>query len=388
MHKRHFIQSIPVFVMIAMLLGCQSKQPLDPGADLLNNIFTFHELHIDSLRYMRGTVNIDYGKLTADPVGNYLDHQAKSLIKFSDLSNLDISGYDHLQNATLVLPVSGTIGDTTTGIGVNAYLYRDSWNDSTDYNLNSLMMYDPSESDLLDNLSYPSDADTTDRMRFAIDTTVIKMWKDGTLENNGILLQSPTNTGIVYGIGLESGQTLPTLSIAVVDTADSVHQVTIGASEDLGGITPGDIPAIDPNDTVIRQADGARVVVKFPGVTDSIPNTASFIHSASLIIPVDQSRSYTYSGKHLIGVDIQQSADTLRGTGTGAISDSVLATDSTLVVDYDLFRDFLQSYVDGSRNTDIGLVIRYNSEGLLVNHLYLETSRARLKIIYSDVEEK
>jgi len=372
-------------LLLGILVGCGQKQPLDPGNSLFDNNFGFQEVQKDSLTLQSGSSVIHYGGNPYNPVGNYRGYEAKSLIEFKNLSGLAYVPNDEITSVQLIFPVAKTTRDTTKSTGIAVYRYRNSWDETSDIDTATVLSYLPQQEDFVDSLQYPDDADSLGQLVFEVDTSLIGFWRRDTLDNHGIILEGINGNGIVYGYSRTSNTNRPYLKIATVDSADSTIYYIIGATADLGILGGGNVPAPDNGDVVLQQSNATRMAIHFIGLNDSIPDSTAFIHSASLTIPIDTSRSYTSGNSHQLVVTQQAEGDSLLATGT-PINYTISQSDTAIILQDRYFRNFIQGILDQDK-ADQGLLFSYYQEGEGIQHLYLKTSEAKLDVILSEVQE-
>jgi len=372
-------------LLLGMLAGCGQKQPLDPGDSLFDNNFSFQEVQNDSLTLQSGTSVIHYGGNPYNPVGNYRGYKAKSLIKFENLSGLAYVPNDEITSVQLIFPVAKTTRDTTNPTGLAVYRYHNTWDETSDIDTATVLGYLPQPADFVDSLQYPNDADSAGQLAFSVDTSLIGFWRRDTLENHGFILEGTTKNGIVYGYSSTSTTSRPYLKVATVDSADSTIYYNIGATADLGILGGGGVPTPDHGDVVLQQSNATRMAIHFIGLNDSIPDSTAFVHSASLTIPIDTTRSYTSGNSHQLVVTQQAEGDSLLAVGT-PINYSIGQSDTAVVLQDSYFRNFIQGILDQDK-ADQGLLFSYYQEGEGIQHLYLKTSEAKLDVILSEVQE-
>ena len=387
MMKRTVIVSIILLIFTGIFSGCQEKQPLDPGNNLLGEGFQFRDATLDTFRIQRDSIDITYENNPYNPVGNFRNYTAKSLLRFTGFEVLDLIGFERFESVELVFPVARTIRDTAAAMTVALYRNRVVFPDTGDIGVSTILGYNPDPSDLIDSVRYPDDADTLDQLTFEVSPDLINTWRDDSTSNQGMILQSPSSTGILFANSEEVGSDEPFLRATIVDTADSVRQISLSALTDLGAIGGGEVPEIDANDAILRQVNAFRLAIGFPGIGDTIPAQSAFIHSARLSIPVDQDRSYAYDDNHQIVVSTMADTTKLLSTGGSGVTYSVTAEDSVLLIDDRNIRDFIQSLLDGSREPETNIVLYYTQEGQGIDHLYLHTARTELEVVFSEVDE-
>ncbi len=376
---------VSIILLLGILAGCGQKQPLDPGNSLFSDVFGFLEIKHDSLTIQTGNGTIHYGSNPYNPVGNYRGYKAKSLIEFKDFSNLAYVANSQIRSAQLIFPVAKAARDTNTSMGIAIYRYNNQWDETTDIDTATVLDYIPQPGDFVDSLQYPEDADSTGRMTFDVDTSLIGFWRRDTLDNHGILLEGTTQTGIVFGYSRLSTTAIPYLKITAVDSLDSSYTYNIYVTADLGILGGGDVPAPDPGDVVLQQSNAGRMSIHFIGLNDSVPGNSVFVHSASLTIPIDTTRSYSGGASHQLIVNQQAEGDSLFATGTG-VNYTVTSHDSALVIQDLYLRNFFQSLIDQDKS-DVGLMINYYQEGQGIQHLYLKMSKAKLDVVLSEVQK-
>ncbi|HKJ69446.1 MAG TPA: hypothetical protein VKA68_15925 [bacterium] len=374
-----------LFGVMGVLLSCHTDQPVDPGTDLLSGIFEFHTLSDTMPTISRGLSEAQGGQLGGNPIGNFREYTAFSLMKFTDFSLFERDTIDiaEFEEAHVRLPVltSFRLDDASASIAV--YEYLNQWDESSalgEIDLTSI-------GDVgIDTTVFPAGLDTADNYTFLsveLDTAMVREWATGSGdENNGLLLKGLGDSALVIVSG-RGAEYPPLLELTVAG-----NTYTSPAQMDYGVITGAFAPAPTGSRVLLENATARRFALRWEQVLDTLPAT-SYIHSVRLVMPVLQESSSAAGNEHSINL--------ARGAGDGialpenpaSITRTVSETDSALVVTSSSSEQFLWNYVQNIVSGEPGnapLVFYYTNEGVGVQYLTFDASRARLEIVYSDIE--
>ncbi len=368
-----------------MFFSCQTDQPVDPGTDLLSGIFEFHSLSDTIPTISQGRPDLHGGQLGGNPIGNYREYRAFSLLKFTDFSLFeDTLEVEDLEQAHLRLPVLTSFREGDASASIAVYKYLDQWDESS-----SLDMIDSSKiADVaIDTTIYPAELDSAEEYAFLtleLDPGLVREWATGAGdENYGLLLKSTGDSALVI-VSNRDAEYPPLLELSIAG-----HTYTSRSQMDYGVITGGSVPEPTENRVILENAKARRFAIRWEQIFSTLPAT-SYIHSVRLVVPLMQEHSSAAGNEHTINI--------ARGEGEGIslpetpslITQTVSDSDSALVVASSSSDQFLWNYIQNivSEETEnVPLVFYYANEGAGVQYLTFDASRVRLELVYSEIEK-
>jgi len=387
MGLKNRIPFLLAFLSVLALTACRSETPVDPGADLFGNIFTFEELRDTSLAVTQGTVDVRRGYLSINPVGMYHGYTAQSLIKFTNFSGILADGVtaQDIQQASVIFPVQRHLGAPGQSLSLIAYQFNSPWNEDTALEDIDMADYEPAA---MDSVSFPAALDSAETYAFVridLDPAVVGTWLDTTsAENQGVLLQGAGDSVVVFGASRDT-ESPPLLKVS---TGDSTY--TIIAGMDYGIIQGGDAPEPSNHRLVLQQNIGRRFALSWPQFSHLVPDTNIFIHSARLVLPVDQAQSFAAGGEHQLVIASNSGKTPLAvATTRSHITGTLTASDTALVVESTPDETFLSNYFQGllhEGGKEQQLVFFYLNDGDGLQYVTFNSGQVRLKLVYSELK--
>lgn len=364
--------------------ACEKEQPVAPGTDLFGDLYDLKQVILDSAIASAGRVEPEWGDLGVNPVGNYQGYIGRSLIKFTNFGTVDDFPVDSIVQVDLVLPVYSTSLDCTQTINISAYPFNSDWDEaSTAIPWNSY-------GDTLDTATFPGNVDSTafDPIRLELPSTIIHEWADTSdafPENNGLLLQA-SGTEVLAFLTARFSQNWPHLDVSVQVTADSIQHYFLAPQADYGYLNDDNVNIVSP--PLLQKAVGGRLILKWDGLLDSLPQNKSYIHEAEVQIPVDTLNSFADGKSHSLRIGIQSESDSLKVASGETYNFVVGTSDSLISIRSTANSGFLRRYVQRiitSDSVNTPLVLQYYTEGNGVQHLVVNPDRSKLRIVYSEV---